>query len=675
MADMSYQVFVALDGTALEGGSIFLGVADADPEQSPIPVYWDPGLTVLADQPLRTSGGVIVRDGTPADVYAAVTAYSIRVRDRSGTVVWYKATTGGNAASRLTFPIPAGPPGADSEVPGPADNTYNSLALLAASDITRKVASLAAAAGQDGIRYYWTPGDFTGKIDGVATVASTTTPITQGAWVDPLRQPTGFTLVKYKRSEAGTYARTAQQLERIGGFDGQISIMHWVDPALDEGILAASNGTPITASLQAAFDEAPLDRPLIFPSGEIRTTGTVYNPRALSMEGNGCTWRFYANDAALDMLVIEANRDVRNFFLRNFANISPSFAARHAIRMFSDGNNRALIGFDISNNLISGGSGGNALNIGGLGTHIGSVWNNQLIEGVYDYGADRIAYTENNFFGLKTAITLDKIGGAYNTIIANNAMVSRDGGVNVLNGDLVFILNNQIEQFPSYGANQSAFGSQITGYGQSRPSRSVVVRGNNLAGGGNCLAPVTLVAQTRDWVFEDNQFALGSTGLDMRILSDSCKYTAIRENFYRGTRDNVDAGDPIALFDNGAATRGAWKGAGTLAFSNGWSAGTDFGRFVSPDKDSSVRFTGILIVGTSAAVGDTVLTLPEGYKPRAGQLLLCGNGADNNVSKLMVNPDGTVKVAGPMPAQGTSIYLPPGGYRSRTKDTYEAGVV
>ncbi len=142
MADMSYQVFVALDATALEGGYIYIGEQNADPEQSPIPVYWDEAQTVVATQPLRTSGGVIVRDGTPADIYAAVPAYSIRVRDRSGLVVWYKPTTGGAEASRLTFPIPSGPPGADSTVPGPADNTYSSYADMQASDPTRASARL-----------------------------------------------------------------------------------------------------------------------------------------------------------------------------------------------------------------------------------------------------------------------------------------------------------------------------------------------------------------------------------------------------------------------------------------------------------------------------------------------------------------------------------------------------
>jgi len=142
MALEGYPVFVATDATALEGGRIYLGVPNADPETSPIGAFWDADLTVPAAMPLLTSGGVIVRDGAPANVYAAQPYYSIRVRDRTGRVVWYKPEAGGNTPStRLSFPIPGGPPG-DPGSTGPADNTYTSYAALLASDKARKSARL-----------------------------------------------------------------------------------------------------------------------------------------------------------------------------------------------------------------------------------------------------------------------------------------------------------------------------------------------------------------------------------------------------------------------------------------------------------------------------------------------------------------------------------------------------
>jgi len=142
MVTNAYQVFVGLDATALEGGYIYIGQPYTDPELQPVPLFWDAAKTTPAAQPLRTSGGVIVRDGTPSDVYSNVSAYSIRVRDKTRSVVWYKPTTGGISADRMTFPIPGGPAGADSVVPGPADNTYTTLAALLASDPARKSARL-----------------------------------------------------------------------------------------------------------------------------------------------------------------------------------------------------------------------------------------------------------------------------------------------------------------------------------------------------------------------------------------------------------------------------------------------------------------------------------------------------------------------------------------------------
>ena len=67
MVDNSYQIFVNIDATALEGGNIYIGPAWSDPVTDRIPVFWDAGLTIPAEQPLRTSGGYIVRGGTPTD--------------------------------------------------------------------------------------------------------------------------------------------------------------------------------------------------------------------------------------------------------------------------------------------------------------------------------------------------------------------------------------------------------------------------------------------------------------------------------------------------------------------------------------------------------------------------------------------------------------------------------
>lgn len=112
MVDNSYQIFVNIDATALEGGNIYIGPAWSDPVTDRIPVFWDAGLTIPAEQPLRTSGGYIVRGGTPTEVFSNASTYSIAVNNARGQRIFYRPVAGGTLpASRVTFPIPAGPPG------------------------------------------------------------------------------------------------------------------------------------------------------------------------------------------------------------------------------------------------------------------------------------------------------------------------------------------------------------------------------------------------------------------------------------------------------------------------------------------------------------------------------------------------------------------------------------
>lgn len=80
--------FFDLDGKPLSSGAVYFGVADQNPETTPITVYWDFDGTQPAAQPLPTLNGYIVRSGTPAIVYAPAD-YSITTRNRKGQLVFY----------------------------------------------------------------------------------------------------------------------------------------------------------------------------------------------------------------------------------------------------------------------------------------------------------------------------------------------------------------------------------------------------------------------------------------------------------------------------------------------------------------------------------------------------------------------------------------------------------
>jgi hypothetical protein len=91
-----YPAFADIDGQPLEDGYINIGAANLNPITNPINVYWDSGLTITAAQPIRTSGGYPVYQGTPARFYIGVD-YSIQVKDKKGTVVY--TSLSGNAGN------------------------------------------------------------------------------------------------------------------------------------------------------------------------------------------------------------------------------------------------------------------------------------------------------------------------------------------------------------------------------------------------------------------------------------------------------------------------------------------------------------------------------------------------------------------------------------------------
>ena len=100
-----YPAFADADGQPLEDGYILIGTVNLNPITNPIAVYWDSALTISAVQPIRTSGGYPVYQGTPARIYAA-SDYSIQVQNKNGTVVYTSlngnAFGGGSVTSNAT---------------------------------------------------------------------------------------------------------------------------------------------------------------------------------------------------------------------------------------------------------------------------------------------------------------------------------------------------------------------------------------------------------------------------------------------------------------------------------------------------------------------------------------------------------------------------------------------
>ena len=114
-----FPAFADASGQPLEDGYIWIGTVNLNPITNPIVVYWDSAKTITAVQPIRTSGGYPVYQGTPSRFYAA-SDYSIQVQNKNGTVVYTSlngnaygagalATNATGTGSQTIFPVGSEP--------------------------------------------------------------------------------------------------------------------------------------------------------------------------------------------------------------------------------------------------------------------------------------------------------------------------------------------------------------------------------------------------------------------------------------------------------------------------------------------------------------------------------------------------------------------------------------
>ena len=103
-----FPIFTDSDGTPLENGYIWIGMANLDPQGYPINVYWDAALTQIAGQPIRTQNGYPVRNGSPTTLYVNADDYSIRVQNKNAATLYNSLKDGARIASSLITFLPAG---------------------------------------------------------------------------------------------------------------------------------------------------------------------------------------------------------------------------------------------------------------------------------------------------------------------------------------------------------------------------------------------------------------------------------------------------------------------------------------------------------------------------------------------------------------------------------------
>ena len=83
-----YPIFTDKNGDPLDNGYLYFGELNKNPETNPIQVYYDSAFTQPAAQPLRTSNGYVMRNGSPSLLFAN-DEFSVTVRDKNSSLVIY----------------------------------------------------------------------------------------------------------------------------------------------------------------------------------------------------------------------------------------------------------------------------------------------------------------------------------------------------------------------------------------------------------------------------------------------------------------------------------------------------------------------------------------------------------------------------------------------------------
>ena len=104
----SYPIFHDLDGDPLETGYIYIGTAGLAASSNQISVYWDDALSTSATQPIRTSGGYPMLNGSPGKLFVAAGDYSLRVSDRNDSQIYTNLNAGRDAGRTFKSTLTGG---------------------------------------------------------------------------------------------------------------------------------------------------------------------------------------------------------------------------------------------------------------------------------------------------------------------------------------------------------------------------------------------------------------------------------------------------------------------------------------------------------------------------------------------------------------------------------------
>ncbi|TXH85407.1 MAG: hypothetical protein E6Q77_00555 [Rhizobium sp.] len=444
-----------------------------------------------------------------------------------------------------------------------------------------------------------------------------------------------------------------------GALDGGegISLFHWIDPSLDDLILAGGSGSAASncgAMVQNALDNVPLGATLTVKRGTFRIDTPLLASREVSIAGESQTTFFGVfDDVTKDILKFkldEATGDEgRRMSLRNLI-VEHAFglACRHALNIESiDGGDLPLLQMTVENCRIAipDALATHALRIGGLTTQKHVFRSVHFMNGVtLDQCADGNRFLECGLDGRRGFLT-DLQLGAFKTIIKHCIIVCRDGALWVKNGAQIDFIENQVEHFPGYTDNESEFAAHVTIAPEDWLAVAIRLIGNNFGGSDTKVdraiyATSAKGAGVQGLIVDENVFGICAQE-DVNLADAGVKYTRLGHYELRGegakrggsaysvypamTANTLNVDRLLGLVDNGTGTRGiaAARDASKLGGANASTMmnGTCLNTFHSwMDERGYVHFDGSrLVLGTGALASVQILQMPAGWRPSPQQ--------------------------------------------------------
>ena len=250
-----YPIFTDKSGDPLDNGYLYFGEVNKNPETNPIQVYYDSAFTQPAAQPLRTSNGYVMRNGSPALIYAG-SQFSVTVRDKNNALVIYSPVGYGIDPGSITGSV-----------------VYDDFT----GDGSTLVFTLSASPSTKNATNVYIDGVYQSK-DNYSTSGSTLTFSTApplNSAIEVVTQESSIIggassqQISYTQGGAGSVTRTVQS--RLRDF---VSVKDF--GAVGDGV------TDDTAAIQAALDSGATT--VFVPQGDYKTTNSIDIPDFVSVE-------------------------------------------------------------------------------------------------------------------------------------------------------------------------------------------------------------------------------------------------------------------------------------------------------------------------------------------------------------------------------------------------------